>query len=506
MRTIVSMLMVISSLSPFVDLASAQSTRQLPYSAFVLDDEAYARSGPGKQYYPTSRFRKGDAVTVVRHDPGGWFMIEPPAGSFAWVRQEFVKREGDRGTIVSDSAVVAWVGTSFGDDHFVEQRRLHNGEEVEIVAEKNLQDERGEVAYLKIKPPKGHFRWIPGAKVGTDKKQVLAQTGGGGSDPFGNEGSAANRVRDPNVAPINVSELEPDETGYMASNDKSVPAPRDLNPNASASKKAPSESPSAKSQAQSNNVPDTNSPFSSATDDNASENISVRRERLAALDQQLQEMVKQETRTWDFTEIEQNLRELQNHDDSANAASRRLAQLDKYKQIKADYDEFARIMAETNRRDAELTATQRSAQSFMPPTVVPEGPPQQPTRPANTNRAPVPVPNGLSRPAQPGRTPAPAIRSRATPAPQPAPSNTPAKRRFGGAGIIQRSAVNVPNAPKHVLVHPDGRLLAFLQGDGVDLDQHLGESMGVDGERTFRPELRSDFIVVKTLQPVKLKP
>ena len=63
-----------------------------------------------------------------------------------------------------------------------------------------------------------------------------------------------------------------------------------------------------------------------------------------------------------------------------------------------------------------------------------------------------------------------------------------------------------PGLPKHVLVHPNGQRLAYLQGEGVDLDKYLGESMGLEGERYFRKDLKSDYMVVKSLQPVKLKP
>ena len=142
MRTIVSVLMLVMSLAAFTDQATAQSrSEKFPYEAIIADDEVYARSGPDtKRYYPTARLRKGDRVTVIRHDPGGWFMIEPPPGSFAWVRQELVQRQEDRGIIAGDTQVAAWVGTSFGDDHYVEQRRLQPGEEVEILGEKTLKD------------------------------------------------------------------------------------------------------------------------------------------------------------------------------------------------------------------------------------------------------------------------------------------------------------------------------------------------------------------------------
>ena len=110
MRTIVIMLMLVSSLSALVNSAAAQASRTFPYDAVVVDDEVYARSGPGKQYYPTSRFRKGDPVSVVRQDPGGWFMIEPPLGSFSWVRTEFVRRGRRKGvrTLFEGVPSVGW--------------------------------------------------------------------------------------------------------------------------------------------------------------------------------------------------------------------------------------------------------------------------------------------------------------------------------------------------------------------------------------------------------------
>lgn len=480
MRTIVIALMLVTSLAALTDQATAQSqSTKFPYEAIIADDEVYARSGPGnKPYYPTARLRKGDCVTVIRHDPGGWYMIEPPPGSFAWVRQEFVKREDDRGIIAGDTQVVAWVGTSFGDDHYVEQRRLQPGEEVEILGEKLLKDERGEVNYLRIKSPKGHFRWIPGAKIVTSEKQLMAANSRTRSaDPFVGESKSA---------AVDMASHEPSETPAVAA-DKSVPAPRDPGRRpAPTPKDLEDESPPSRSAARSQSAADSASPFASTNNGNVEQ-------RLAAVDQQLQEMLKRETRDWEFSSIEAELRELQQQEATSAAAARRLASLGKYKQVKADYDEFARIMEETTRRDAELAAAQRAR--LAPGTVAPTARPQTSGPSNNIRSAPLTNPNSQNRATQPGRSPAPAIQSR------PAP-----KGRFGGAGIIQRSGANQPGLPKHVLVHPNGQRLAYLQGDGVDLDKYLGESMGLEGDRAYRPDLKADFMVVKGLQPVKLKP
>ena len=48
-----------------------------PYTAYVSQSDVYVRSGPGKNYYPTEKLAKGDAVEVYRHDPGGWYAVRP---------------------------------------------------------------------------------------------------------------------------------------------------------------------------------------------------------------------------------------------------------------------------------------------------------------------------------------------------------------------------------------------------------------------------------------------
>jgi len=52
-------------------ISSARGDQTFPYKAYVTSGEVYVRSGPGKNYYPTSKLKIGDAVEVYRHDPGG---------------------------------------------------------------------------------------------------------------------------------------------------------------------------------------------------------------------------------------------------------------------------------------------------------------------------------------------------------------------------------------------------------------------------------------------------
>ena len=76
-----------------------------------------------------------------------------------------------------------------------------------------------------------------------------------------------------------------------------------------------------------------------------------------------------------------------------------------------------------------------------------------------------------------------------------------------GAGIIQRAATPVAGGPRHVLLAPNGRILAYLYPDrGINLDAYIGRPMGVVGSRAYRSELRTDLIVVRGMVPVHLAP
>ena len=61
-------------------LPAAAQVQKFPYEAGLTGEDVYVRSGPGKKYYPTGKLKSGDHVIVHRHDPGGWYMISPPAG------------------------------------------------------------------------------------------------------------------------------------------------------------------------------------------------------------------------------------------------------------------------------------------------------------------------------------------------------------------------------------------------------------------------------------------
>jgi len=146
-------LLLASAAHPFGD------SPDFPYQATVSSDNVLIRSGPGGRYYPTGRLASGDRVTVHRHDPGGWFMVSPPEGSFSWIAANGVEIFGSNGTITAVSLRVQ-VGSRFDEtDRNVTSRELSRGETVTIIG--RGQDAAGN-PLLKIAPPRLEFRWVSG--------------------------------------------------------------------------------------------------------------------------------------------------------------------------------------------------------------------------------------------------------------------------------------------------------------------------------------------------------
>lgn len=182
-----------------VQVAAAQQV-QPPYEAEVIAEETYVRSGPGKkEYYPTSKLRRGQRVKVRRHDYGGWYAIEPPEGSFSWVQGGDVREEKKGvGTVIGDNVMVR-IGSFEGDERNVDSGiRLTRGEQVGILEKKVYAD--GAVWY-RIRPVAGEERWVAGKDVapvgrrGDEKRAALTETHATPSDR-GQEATDASTARD----------------------------------------------------------------------------------------------------------------------------------------------------------------------------------------------------------------------------------------------------------------------------------------------------------------------
>jgi SH3-like domain-containing protein len=148
-------------------VAASHGEQTFPYKTSVASEDVYVRSGPGQNYYPTDKLRRGQEVEVYRHDPGGWCAIRPVDGSFAWISGRYLKPTDDHLAVVLEDGVSARVGSRFSDIREVVQVRLRKGESVEIL-EEPADAGRGSGGWFKIAPPSGEFRWVSAKYLDAD--------------------------------------------------------------------------------------------------------------------------------------------------------------------------------------------------------------------------------------------------------------------------------------------------------------------------------------------------
>src|SRR4051812_13562211 len=65
-----------------------------PAEMSISVPEVEVRSGPSSKLYPTGKLRQGERVIVVRESrvQAGWLEIQPPPGSFSWVKAKSIKQ------------------------------------------------------------------------------------------------------------------------------------------------------------------------------------------------------------------------------------------------------------------------------------------------------------------------------------------------------------------------------------------------------------------------------
>ncbi len=538
-------------------LSSQAQTKQFPYEAIVVEDGAYVRSGNKEKYYPTGRLAKGQRVRVHRHDPGGWYMIAPPAGSFSWVPKRYVRvlRDGV-GEITGGPGdrtrgdVVAWVGTSFGNEASIFQRRLSVGQQVEVIGEGRIEidQDRGPEAMLKIKPPRREYRWIRGQAV-----IPASETGRNSGTGYDFGPPAGERPKQPAAK----------SGGFLG--------------------ERPTTRRRSTGSARSSSRKDTRVGNSRTSYDSA--RIERDRTRLAQLDEYFRTMIDKPTSEWNFAELEAGYLQLKQnaaHPALASQVNLRLPALKRYQKKKMRYDDFVSLTSATNQRDRELTRM-ASGQNGMSPAAAeilpapphvsrPVAPPIQPVAPPS--QPIVPQPRTLELPNPSLQLPAvqetPALPVPATPTPtesglgngnggqtgiapsanlpQTGPIPTPEvvqignpdakpgvtgeplfdppedrtgshkrepippgmtrvpQRRpnFAGAGIIMKSTDL--DVPKYVLLAPNGKILAYLDAVGkLDLARHVNFAMALKGDRFHNPKWKADYIKVRSVQRINLQ-
>ena len=510
--------------------AAPAAAREVPFDAIVSGDNALVRSGAGdKDFYPTQKLARGMKVRVVREGYGGWYMIEPPEGSHSWIRAEFVKRRGaDKGIITENT--VDRIGSLLDRSDLSIIHKVVEGEVVTILGTATMRSGNRPIEMLKIAPPRGEYRYINRRNVTpADEYQsrptLLASSQSAGpasnASPAGpasngsiSNGSISNGPGDSSVATGPFG--EPISTGSLATSDadrsgKPTDSPaigssafdlrRSLADSADTSSasaspgfqtlnKLPDRLPGSARQGiampgVSFEAPQQLGQTAISAEDRAG--IENAWQNVMQTDGQFRQMLKRPVSQWNLASLKQSYQQSAaklTNPSLKRQVDNRTAAVDRYQKLYADQIAIEQILTQTEARDAEIRqsyiAKWHSVSTTNPPTTRILKPTAVPSRPSAPTRA-VPI------------------------AGSPTPVGPPAK--FAGAGVVQRSALSKPGFPSHVLLAPDGRVLSYLQaGPGINLDQHIGKSVGITGARGFRPELNADLMIVRGLTSVKLQP
>ncbi|MBI1349223.1 hypothetical protein GC163_23385 [bacterium] len=462
--------------------ATDAQERKFPYEAVIDVEHDDVRCGPGPKYYVTQQLKRGDRVTVHRHDPGGWAMIAPPAGSFSWIQAEYVQKLASGKASLTANNVIVHVGSTLNDMRSVYQRTLSKGDTVEVIGEQAFVTERGEVTMYKIKPPAREYRWI-------QSKSLIPAKGG---LPAGGPKPLSPLQPSPSIQGPIATEKESDIAAEFPMLDETPVAenPFGLEP---ASSPLPLDAPAI---ASTNGVPMPEVPLDS---------LEGLRLRLAQLDQEFRTTLLSEPQTWNLDPLRTAYKELDqaaNHPAFTNHVKQRLGTLERYAKLQQDYADFYRLTSETQARDAQLLSMQRQNATPAEPTPLnnpTQRPVAQPLAPTPISTAPNAIPMPLPANDAANLTPPGALPTGPAPAAQ-----RPSK--FSGAGIVKASSISAPGVPPYMLTTPDGRLLAYLEiAPGVDIGPATNQAMGIIGERNFREELKADVIVVRGYQPVVLR-
>jgi len=335
---------------------SVGGQQNFPYKAYVIDNDVYYRSGPGKNYYPTGKLQAGDQVEVYRHDPGGWYAIRPPEGSFSWVSGRYLKLDGDGLAEVTGDRVAARVGSQFSDIRDVIAVRLHRGEVVEVLDSEEIGSGAAAGTWYKIAPPSGEFRWVFG-------KHIAKEYAGDGIRKAG-----------PGQSPLVKPGRTPSETIPVAV-EQTVEVPSDQAAGPSASEAAEDWLPLAgrpESEALAEHY--TNEFVDRATDPAGS--LTMRRispeefqKELDEIDVELSIMLVEEPTVWEFAPLRVRARFLLTQAETALERGRAQAlvrRIEQSEDIKARYDAVAKTRTRTERQNGQLAALSRVRRSFGP--------------------------------------------------------------------------------------------------------------------------------------------
>ena len=482
-------------------LAVQAGERAMPYTAYISSADVYVRSGPGKNYYPTGKLAEGTQIEVYRHDPGGWYAIRPPEDSFSWVSARFVEVGDDGLGTVTGDRVAARVGCAFSEIRDVIQVRLHAGEVVEILGEKQFSGTADAGKWYKIAPPAGEFRWVygrlvdpdyltsgirnapentsplvaPSARAAIDDQPGLETRGDAETNAAGKTLLAADQpALLPSEETLTAKPLakaaQPEGTlaswvpaGSPSSNPGPEPGPPErLAGHVAVEKDRQAADPDGPLGYVSPGIPELNqrSKQQSAAPSAARLPATAPRlpfgEALDRLELQLSQMLAEEPTAWSFAELEIQAQALMERAQTAVERGKVRLILNKIARsadIKNRYAQFVETEVELDRREKRLEGL-REAEA---PSASRELPPAEGT----------------------------------------------ATRRFDGIGRLARVIAADLGAPQYALVNDEGKVECYVTpAPGVNLRYYVGRHVGVHGALGYIPERQARLVTARHITPL----
>ena len=163
-RTTVGALTLLAAVALF---AQTTAPARLPYTGVIAGKDVYVRCGPGPAYYACERLSFPDRVRVVG-ESDGWSKILPPRTCFSLIAKEYVRRQGEKGTVTGTNVRVRAGSVVIPQRQDRIQIRLNVGNEVHVLGE------MGE--YYKVEPPAGVFLWVSSQYVRAIGAEPVATT------------------------------------------------------------------------------------------------------------------------------------------------------------------------------------------------------------------------------------------------------------------------------------------------------------------------------------------
>ncbi len=425
-------------------MSSVAEEITFPYRAYVTSNDVYVRSGPGKNYYPTNKLAAGTAVEVYRHDPGGWYAIRPPEGSFTWVSGRYLQPTGEEGLAkVVAEEVAARVGSEFSDIRDVIQVRLHRGEVVEVLEKKEFGAGPEAGVWYKIAPPSGEFRWVFGKYVDPDYARSGVRKSSAANNPLlhpapphhpsTGESPSPDRLREQPVAQV----APPPAEAWAA-----VKPGGDLAVSAVGSG-APSKPNDSVYGPRQFHAPEDVQTAAKPTRQTSPEEF---QEQVDKLEVDLSMMLVEEPTVWNFDELSLRGRTLMLQAETAVERGRVRTILNKIAQsedIKNRYNLVAKVRAETERDNQQLADLSQARSG---------------ARLSEAN-----------------------------------PSD-----RYDGIGRLARVVSPKVGAPQYALVDESGNVQCYVTpAPGVNMQYYVGQRVGVVGTRGYITDQRAQHVMAK---------